>query len=127
MIMLALALAYAPPADPPTPPEVSEEIVVVGERLKTWRGRITPAGAALRCVTTTSTGDPEVDAIGCGAMVACFTPLRPRMQAALARPRRERAALMAPIEREVGACMMERRDQLIAGLAERRYAARQED
>jgi hypothetical protein len=119
-LLLMMAVQTASPAS-----DAAEEITVIGQRLREWRGRITPAGQAMRCVTLRSTGDAEVDEIGCGAMVQCFTPLRPRMIEAASRPRAERRPRMAAIEREVGACMVERRDQLIENLAERRYRARE--
>ncbi len=125
MIVVALLLAQpAPP--PPLPPEQQQELVVIGQRLANWRGRVSPAGQAMRCVTERSSGDPEIDRIGCDTMVICITPIRSRIQAAndRSRPRSERQALEAAYSRDLTACFTEQHDRRTAELAERRYEAR---
>lgn len=125
MIEMAMLMLLAGQTAPEA--SVAEEMVVIGQRLRTWRGRITPAGAALRCVTTTSTGDAEIDRLGCSAMVACFTPMRPRMEASADRRRAaaERRAIARAVEHELGPCLVQRNDRLVADLVERRHQARQ--
>jgi hypothetical protein len=121
MITSLLLLLATPEATSPAP--VADEIVVIGQRLKTWKGRVAQTRGALGCVTTRSAGDPEVDRIACDAMVACVTPLRHRLEAAgdKRRPKAERQAIRSAVEREVGPCLLERGDTLVADLAERRY------
>ncbi|MFA9201742.1 MAG: hypothetical protein ACEQR8_11290 [Cypionkella sp.] len=117
---LALALAAAPAAGPA--PAVAEEIVVIGERLKEWRGKWRTRSGAATCATTRSTGDREIDALGCAALVACVTPLIPRMQAIaelkLSKPERNRR--MDAAAQDIGPCLAERRGDAIAALAARR-------
>jgi hypothetical protein len=118
-----------PPA-PGSVPSSSEEVIVIGERLKNWRGRIGDMSEApVRCRTTRSTGDVDVDRIGCEAMVACFSQMRERIVAIGDRrlPMATRNALRASVEHDLGACVEERRDSLVEELAERRFQARQGD
>ncbi len=121
--LLLAAAAFIQPSEAPRAAEIEEEIVVVGNRLKAWRGRITPAGTGLRCVTATSSGDAEVDRIGCGAMVTCFTRDRATLTAEASRRRQptEQSAAF----RAMGLCVRDYHDAATAALAERRYQARQ--
>jgi hypothetical protein len=127
MILLALiasqAVQIAVPAQPP-----SADVVVIGQKLKTWRGKIGDMShSPVRCRTTRSTGDPDVDRIGCEAMVACSSPMQERIAAIADRhqPKAARDALRASLEHDIGACLEVRRDALVAELAERRFQARQ--
>ncbi|WP_394270493.1 hypothetical protein [Qipengyuania sp.] len=122
-VLAALALAAAPAAEPVA--LAADQIVVIGERLKTWRGKWRTDKGAARCQTTKSTGDREIDAIGCSALEACVTPLIPRMQAIAASkaPRAERNRLMQAASQPIGPCLVERRGDGIAALAERRAGA----
>lgn len=74
---LALTQAEAPAAEPP----VDNEIVVLGNKLRAWRGTWRVSDGVVKCKTKRSAGDREIDAIGCGAMVTCMTPLVPQWQA----------------------------------------------
>ena len=124
MITSALfMLLAAQTVAPPPAPAVSDELVVIGNRLKGWKGRITPAGTGLRCVTTNSSGDAAVDRIGCGAMVTCFTRDRATLTAEASR--RRQAAEQSAAFRAMGACVRDYHDAATADLAERRYQARQ--
>ena len=124
-MMIAAALLLVQPA-PPASAAQQEEVVVIGQRLANWRGRVRPAGQAMRCVTVRSSGDAEVDRIGCDTMVACITPMRSRIQAASdrSRPRAERQALEAAYSRDLTACFTDQHDRRTAALADRRYRAR---
>lgn len=123
-MFFALALQ---PAEPPPNVEVDRDIVVIGNKLKDWRARIYERRGKMLCQTRTSSGDKEIDAIGCTAMATCLTELRPRLIASVGRkrPATERKALNAAAAKEFGTCTMGRRDTLIADLAERRFQARQ--
>lgn len=81
-LLALLAQAAAPATPPPLPPptaEVAKEIVVVGNRAKSWRGGLTKRDGKLVCRTRTSTGDREIDAMRCGAMLRCFAPRAAQM------------------------------------------------
>ncbi len=123
MIAVLIALAIAQPPEAPRAAGVEEEIVVIGNRLKDWKGRITPAGAGLRCVTVNSSGDREIDDIGCGAMVTCFTRDRATLTAEASR--RHQPAQQSAAFRAMGLCVRDYHDAATAALAERRYQARQ--
>ncbi len=120
MILAALALQVALPTR-------TDEVTVIGQRLKTWRGAVRSSGGRTTCRTTKSTGDRQIDAIGCTALAGCSTPLEARM-IALARDKAlapaDRKAKQTAINDELGRCMVARRDRGIAELADRRAAAR---
>lgn len=120
MILAALALQVALPTR-------ADEVTVIGQRLKTWRGAVRSSGGKATCRTTKSTGDRQIDAIGCAALTGCSTPLEARM-IALAKDKAlapaERKARQAAINDELGRCMVARRDKGIEELADQRAAAR---
>ena len=117
-ILLALQVAPAPsPAD---------DIVVIGQRLQRWRAGITIRKGVMTCKTKQSTGDVAIDGIGCAAMKACWPVAQPRFEAtrdtALSSDERKRIA--AEANRDLGTCVGDKRQGLIADLATRRVAAR---
>lgn len=63
------------PATPTSQP-VADEIVVISEKLEEWKGGVYNDEGQLKCRIKQSTGDPEIDAIRCGAMLRCFAPHR---------------------------------------------------
>jgi hypothetical protein len=75
MVAAALLLiAQSPPALAEAPPD--QDIVVIGERLKKVRFKVkrdrkTGLGT---CRITRSSGDAALDAMACGAAVACMGP-----------------------------------------------------
>lgn len=121
MILAALLLAQVPVPDRAT------EVTVIGQRLRNWRGTVRSQGGKVACQTQTSTGDKEIDAIGCTALTACSTPMESRL-IALAKDktltRTARKTAQARINAELGRCMAKRHDAMIQALADRRYAAR---
>lgn len=121
-MLAALLLASAPAA---LPVAHADEIVVIGERLKAWRGKFGTKKGVASCRTTKSTGDREIDAIGCASMVTCLTPHAPQMQAIadMKLPRTERNRLLTEAMQPIGACVFERRGDAIAELAARRAGA----
>ena len=126
--MLALALLLAQPTQlaqpaPPAPAAQQEEIRVVGQRLQNWRGKMFSRRGSDRCDTLVSSGDAEIDRVGCSAMAHCYAIHRAGLNEAA---RRRGAARNAhPVYRLMGVCVRDRRDLLVADLAERRYRARQ--
>jgi len=82
MLIASLALAAAQPAVEPAPEQSADnEITVVANRLRAWRGTWRVNKGAVSCKTKRSTGDKAIDAIACDAMVACIGPLAPRFAA----------------------------------------------
>lgn len=77
---MVIALGLAQPAAVP----VDSEITVMARRLKDWRGDFKLRKGAVTCKTRRSTGDREIDAVGCATMIACYSPLVPEIQAAQA-------------------------------------------
>lgn len=126
MIWLALLMTQAVPA-PAVEPEPETEVVVVGERLKRWKGRLSDTIGIRSCKTVQSTGDAEIDRIGCRALGDCYVPLKPRIVVATrdaGRDEEARKAALAPIYAEAGTCVKARRTTLIAEfVAARRGAA----
>jgi len=123
VILLFAALQAAPPP-PPALPE--EDIVVIARKLDRWRGRITTSPLGTRCVTKLSTGDREIDKVGCTAMERCWPTILPRMKAAQATgaDKAERRAAQEAINADFGACARPQRVKLIEELRARRAAAR---
>ena len=110
------------------PPPVEHEIMIIGRRLRNWRGHVRLAGrGTLRCVTDRSSTDVDVDRIGGDALVTCMTQMRPRWRAISDRAfdRRTRISMREELQRDLGRCATERRNRLIEELAERRFQARE--
>lgn len=74
-LALAAQVTPVPSAPPSVTPEVANEIVVIGRKIKTWKGRFIKKDGQLSCRTTKSTRDAEIDAIRCGAMITCTRPV----------------------------------------------------
>jgi len=123
VILAALVLAQAT-MPPPAPPE--EDIVVIARKLGAWRGTISSNPLWTRCTTKVSTGDREIDQVGCTAMERCWPDTRARMKSAHAKglARDERTRLEADASAAFKACVMPQRAALIEELRARRAAAR---
>lgn len=126
-MLIVLSLLSASQASLTTrPPDVEREIMVIGQRLRTWTARYAVRGSQMSCRTRRSTGDREIDAIGCVAFETCVGQLRPRIDESdrtdLERSARRR--MKEAIRRDLRTCVNVRRDELIAELAERRFRAR---
>jgi len=121
-LLIALAQAGAAP-----PPADEGDVVVIARKLQTWRGVITTNILGTRCVTKRSSGDREIDAIGCDAMRRCWPDTTRAIDAA--RSRRTPAADRAPLEAEARAgfqrCASVQRRTLIDALVARRTAAQE--
>ena len=122
-LLLAVALQAAPAPNA----EIQSNIVVIGNKMKAFRTSVRDRGGKMVCQTKKSTGDKEIDAIGCTVLAGCLTEFRPRLDASVDRklPSAERTRLRKAVEGDLGTCMITRRDTLIADLAERRWTARQ--
>jgi hypothetical protein len=129
MLIAALALAAAQPvADSVSEPPVENEITVVANKLRDWRGSWKMRKGAVRCKTKRSTGDKAIDAIGCDAMVACITPLAPRFAeikaAKASKEELSRRANALMNEAGVYDCLFAKREAGIAALVAARRSKR---
>ena len=117
-LAVALVLAAASVAGPGP----DSEIVVIANKLKTWRGNLRQVDGELVCRTRKSTGDGAVDAIGCDAMVACYAPLRPQMDAIAASDLRsaEKRRRMEAATQSALPCLETYHDSAIERLAAQR-------
>ena len=103
-----LTLIIAQAAAPVAPDEaVAQEIVVIGDKLKDWKGGVYKKDGRLTCRTETSSGDFAVDTIRCAAMVKCYAPRVEELDriANEDSPRAERNAKMQVIAEEVVPCI----------------------
>lgn len=87
MSLLLALLAATPAAVPPPTAAVAREIVVIGQKLKSWKGGVSKVDGRMVCRTGKSTGDKALDAIRCGAMLTCMKPLEARVDALMASDR----------------------------------------
>lgn len=125
LLFLSLALAAAEPVAEPAP---GNEITVIAQKLRGWRGKWTMQGEAVSCTTRRSTGDRAIDAIGCDAVVECVAPIAPQLAALEASdlPGDEVSRRVDALREDakIGACVVARRDAAIAALAEQRRRSR---
>ena len=120
-LIATLVLAAAPAAAPPGP-DVGNEIVVIARKLKTWRGVLRQVDGELVCRTTKTSRDRAIDAIGCEAMVACYTPLQPELDriAASDLRRAEKTRRMTEMAQSAFPCLDQRHEAAVARLAAQR-------
>ena len=125
MILFALALALQTAAPPPAE-TVAEEVVVIGEKIKAWRATMRLSKTGAECKVKVSTGDAAIDRIGCTAMERCWPDFLPRFEATRAKDvtAADRKVRTAALNKQLGTCVMARRDAAIAALADQRVAAR---
>lgn len=117
MIALALLLTAQDAGDPR-----ANEITVIGRKLKDWRGHADFKHGKASCRTRKSTGDAAIDQIGCESTVQCFAAMQPRFEASqdkalAADARRQR---LAALNQELGQCFADKREAMIAALADAR-------
>ncbi len=117
LLPIALLAAQAVPVD-----QMPDDIVVIGQRLAHWTGKYQIRGSRMKCATKTSTGDPEIDAIGCEAFETCANVLAPRITASddKALATEVRLAMKAGIKHDLSECVADKRVEFIAALADRR-------
>lgn len=117
-LLLALAMQIA--SDPVTARQ--DEIVVIGQRQKYWRGNMKYKRGVPFCKTARNTGDPEIDKIGCDAMISCFPMLGSGLMklAKQYRKKSEFNAAAKPMYAEMGNCVLKNRDQGVSDLADKR-------
>lgn len=106
----------------PLPPAVADEIVVLGRRLATWRGRLQIRDGVVRCQTSTSSGDARLDALRCDAMRWCAARSDADMQATEGLPRAERRTRIAAVETRLASCGVDYEQRSLEHLARERLA-----
>ena len=104
---------------------VANEIVIIGEKLESWKGLGETKGGDIACKTTKSTGDADIDQIACAAIVGCMTEIQPRMEEILALDldKAERDRRMAKVSDALAPCMDRRHDAGVDALARKRAEA----
>ena len=122
-ILLLAAQATAPAAAPrEIDPKVAAQVPVIAGKLEQWRGAWGAAGGKLACKTVRTSGDEEIDALGCASMIACVKP-----EYAALKTIADGKATVEEKKRQIGAklaalqpCMKAHRGQGIAELALKR-------
>jgi hypothetical protein len=122
-LLLIAAQATAPAQTPrEIDPKVAAQVPVIAGKLEQWRGAWGAAGGKLACKTINSSGDEEIDALGCAAMIACVKPEYAALnaiadsKASVEDKKRQMAAKLASLR----PCMKAHRGQGIAELALKR-------
>jgi hypothetical protein len=80
-LLLVAAQATVAPAPTSRPidtskvdPKVAAQVPIIAGKLEQWQGAWGAAGGKLACKTVKSSGDEEIDALGCASMIACVKP-----------------------------------------------------
>ena len=115
-------LAATPVAQPPEGTE--PPIVVIARKLDNWRGDWRINKGAFTCRTTRSSGDRDVDAVGCQAIQRCIGPQVSALRSLSASKLRkdEKRRQMNALIQSSAPCMSTKRNEAIAELAARRSA-----
>lgn len=123
MLILMTALLVAQQAA--ITPEQTE-IVVIGQRLSHWTGKYAIRGSKLRCFTKSSSGDSDIDALGCRAFDYCADQLSPQIAATDEKSlsKAVRLSMKESVKRDLSTCVASKRATLIEELATRRQEAR---
>lgn len=125
MLLTLLPLSSVQSAQPAPAPQVAREVVVIGRKLQRWQSKYFVRGRELGCQTSKSTGDAEIDAIGCAAFETCVARLRSQIDES-DRPdldKSGRKRMKVVLKQRLSACVKGEREQLIGELAERRWMA----
>lgn len=98
------------------------EIVVIGQRLSHWTGKYAIRGSKLRCSTKTSSGDRDIDALGCKAFDTCADQLASQITATDKKslPKDTRLEMKESVKRDLSTCVASKRVTLIEELASQR-------
>ncbi|WP_120716912.1 hypothetical protein [Tsuneonella amylolytica] len=131
LLLMGAQGAAAPQAiDPSTiDPKVAEQVPIIAGKLQDWRGAWGAVDGKLGCKTVKSTGDAEIDVIGCAALIECVGPAYPALKTiadgadtADVKKRKigEKLATLNP-------CLKEKRGLGIAQLALKRGASARKD
>ena len=124
VLILAQAAPVAAPTATPKPvdPKVAAQVPLIAGKLQGWRGTWAAIDGKLACKTLKTTGDNEIDLIGCQAVLTCVRPAYPELKAiadgagAEADKKKRMGAKLATLD----TCMKQNRGQGIAALALKR-------
>lgn len=114
-------LQAAPQAAEPAP---DSDIVVLGQKLRNWKGTWRSRKGAISCRTTKSSGDRDVDAVSCQAFMVCLSPDAARIEMLMdgKGKRAVRQSALNDLFAGKKACFDEQHKRGIAALADRRAA-----
>jgi len=103
------------------PPPATDEVTVIGQRLQAWRGTYKNGICKIR----KSSGDAEVDRIGCAAMERCVPQFESRYAGAQDRAIRPevKKVMLAALNGELAKCVDSERKTGIAALVAKRQGA----
>jgi len=121
-MLMVIALATATISQAATPAVGEDEIVVMGQRLNSWTGRYQIRGARRKCSTKKSSGDREIDKVGCVAFLECADKYQELIDAGDAKDigRATRATLKQELISNMKTCIADRRIILLRELSSRR-------
>lgn len=113
MILALLLMLQAAPA--------VDDGAAIGARLQNWRGSLSDG----TCKTRKSTGDPQIDRIGCAAMERCVPQFESRYAGAQDRAIRPevKKVMLAALNGELAKCVESERKTGIAALIAKRQGA----
>jgi len=125
-LVLVIAQAGAPAATPkPIDPRVAAQVPLITDKLAQWRGTWAAVDGKLACRTVRTSGDEEIDKIGCFATLTCVKPAYPELKAIAdgkgTEP--EKKARMRAKLSSLDPCLKQHRGQGIAALALKRGGA----
>lgn len=121
-VLVALALASGAAGQVAAIPAAEPEITVMARKLKNWRGHWQVRKGKVTCKTKRSTGDREIDAIGCAALMTCLGSYASELEAIsdTKDDRKTKNAKVATIFGGAMPCVEAEHAKGIAALAERR-------
>lgn len=120
LLTMLLAQAVMPQAE--ATPTVESEIVVMGRRMDRWTGKYQIRGTRRKCSTKTSSGDLDIDKVGCVAFLECADRHQALVDAGDAKniDRQTRVRLKQSAISTLKLCIADRRSFLLTQLAARR-------
>lgn len=118
--LIGASASSAQAAEPrEVPPAVARQVPIIAGKLQNWRGVWGAVDGKLACKTVKSSGDADIDKIGCSSLVACIKPHYGELKAIA-----DSKASAADKKRRIGAklkaldpCLHEQRGNGIAALA----------
>ncbi len=114
LLLAAPAVNYAPTG--------GDEIVVMGHKIDQWTGRFEIHGTRRKCSTKTSSGDPQIDQVGCQAFLSCADRYQPETDESDEKgiDRQTRQARKETLIAHMRACIADQRTILLTQLHEHR-------
>lgn len=122
VLSLATQAQPAPPAAAPAP---ERDPAVIAAQLGSWKGGLGKAEGRLVCRTHESTGDRQLDAIRCGAMLTCTRPIADEIDRLMSTsmPRGEKRLEFDGLLATVKPCIADYQERAVARLAAERAAS----